>query len=221
MLWVLAAGVLGFLIPAVCVGRFRIQRSWFLVPYVLLAGGFSIGYLVWSRIDLAAHSTRNWQWGLVSALLIGALMVRNVLSQPQSERAQGAAVAVQIAWWGVVYGALDGLFLSVVPVLAALTAMGALTWEPTWFSRAIERLVAMAASLWVTAAYHAGYPEFRGRGLLLAMLGNGIMSFAYLLTGSPISAIVPHVAMHVASVVHGPESTVQLPPHEASAGENV
>jgi len=59
---------------------------------------------------------------------------------------------------------------------------------------------------------HLGYPEFRSPRMLAAMIGNGLVTLAFLLTGSPLAAIVPHVFMHVAAVAHGPESTSQLPP---------
>jgi hypothetical protein len=36
---------------------------------------------------------------------------------------------------------------------------------------------------------------------------------AHLLTGNSLTAIGAHVALHVASVPHGVETTVMLPPH--------
>lgn len=45
------------------------------------------------------------------------------------------------------------------------------------------------------------------------ILGNAILTAAYLLTRNPLSTTLAHVAMHVASVLHGMETTIQLPPH--------
>jgi hypothetical protein len=45
------------------------------------------------------------------------------------------------------------------------------------------------------------------------VVGNAIITSSYLLTGSPLAAILFHVAMHVAAVLHGMETTLQLPPH--------
>jgi hypothetical protein len=39
------------------------------------------------------------------------------------------------------------------------------------------------------------------------------MSVAYTATQNPLAAAVSHVAMHVVAVLHGIDSTVQLPPH--------
>ena len=69
------------------------------------------------------------------------------------------------------------------------------------------------ASLLVTVAYHLGYPEFRGSEVVGPVIGNGVCSLAYLLATNPIAAVLSHIAMHVAAVLHGPETTIQLPPH--------
>ena len=58
-----------------------------------------------------------------------------------------------------------------------------------------------------------GYPEFRGPQVVMIMVGVGVMSLAYLITRSPLTPILAHIAMHVASVLHGIGSVSQLPPH--------
>jgi hypothetical protein len=65
----------------------------------------------------------------------------------------------------------------------------------------------------VTAAYHLGYPEYRGVGLFGPVIGNSSMTLGYLITNNPLAAVVSHIAMHIASVLHGPATVVQLPPH--------
>jgi hypothetical protein len=65
----------------------------------------------------------------------------------------------------------------------------------------------------VTAAYHLGYAEFQGPALIQPLIGNTIMTMAYLLTASPVAALVAHIIMHTAAVIHGAETTFQLPPH--------
>jgi len=49
--------------------------------------------------------------------------------------------------------------------------------------------------------------------LIQPLIGNGILTAGYLLTGSPLTAVVGHVIMHGAAVLHGMETTLQLPPH--------
>jgi hypothetical protein len=45
------------------------------------------------------------------------------------------------------------------------------------------------------------------------LIGNAVLTLAYLLTGSSLAPIGGHVAMHIAAVLHGPGSAIQLPPH--------
>jgi membrane protease YdiL (CAAX protease family) len=73
--------------------------------------------------------------------------------------------------------------------------------------------LALLASAVVTAVYHLGYPEFRGPQVMLPVFGVSVMSLAYVITRNPLSAVLSHVAMHVAAVLYGLHSVVQLPPH--------
>ena len=41
-------------------------------------------------------------------------------------------------------------------------------------------------------------------------VGNAIITSSYLLTGSPLAAILSHVAMHVAAVLHGMETRMDI-----------
>lgn len=152
-------------------------------------------------------------WGLVGAAIVGALMAKNVAAQPSSEIPQGAELAFQVGWWGIIYGVLDGIFLTVVPVLATQQAMSMQPWSDTWYGIALTGILALAANAFVTAAYHLGYPEFRSKRVLLPVIGTSAMALAMLVTGSPLAAIISHGTMHVAAVLHGTETTVQLPPH--------
>ncbi len=212
-LWVLAAAGLGFLVAAVFAGQLHLPRPWLLVPYLILAGGFIYGYFRWSGTDVAALVRHNWLWGVIGTLVVGAFVVKNVLSQPASPHASGLSLGFDLLWLGVVYGALDALLLSVVPILATWGACSALGWTVSWPGKIAAGLLAIAASLLVAAAYHLGYPEYRGQALSAPVVGNGIMSIGYVLTANPVTAVASHIAMHVAAVLHGPATTMQLPPH--------
>ena len=39
------------------------------------------------------------------------------------------------------------------------------------------------------------------------------MTLGYLVTNNPLAAVVSHIVMHIAAVLRGPASVVQLPPH--------
>ena len=64
----------------------------------------------------------------------------------------------------------------------------------------------------MTVIYHLGYTEFQSVAIISAMVGNAIITLTYLLTGSPLAAVATHVIMHMAAVLHGMETTLQVPP---------
>jgi hypothetical protein len=140
------------------------------------------------------------------------LLAFQVYGQPSSARTTGLRLIGQVVGYGMAYGVVDTLILSVIPVLtlygtqspdALRSSSGRLGWS----------LVALTASGLITAAYHAGFEEFRGLVLLRPVIGNLLVTLAYLLSGSPLAAFLAHILMHIAAVLRGMESTVQLPPH--------
>jgi membrane protease YdiL (CAAX protease family) len=73
-------------------------------------------------------------------------------------------------------------------------------------------LLSIVMSIVVVVVHHPGYPEFRGRKMAQAVLGCGILSLAYLFTGSVIAPILAHAVLHTVAVRNG----MELPPHEES-----
>ncbi len=212
--WIVAAALLGFAISAVFAGLLHLPRSLFLVVYVVLVVPFLYAFMRSSSLSAGSLLKHNWIWGLVAAVLFGAFVVRNVLSQPASPTSQGAALAFDILWLGVVYGALDALFLSVLPVLATSQAFSGFGWAHSLGGKVLVGAIAVIASLLVTVAYHLGYPEYRTAGGIMGpSIGNGVMSFGYILANNPMAAVFSHMAMHITGVLHGPATVVQLPPH--------
>jgi hypothetical protein len=211
--WVLGAASLGLGVAAIFSGWLRLPRDLFLLIYVTISGTFLYAYFRWSSISIHEALLKRWAWGVLGAVASGALVVANVLSQPSSPTPQGPALAWALLWWGVIYGIVDALLLSILPVMATWEACSLWGWTRTVPGRIAAGTLALLASLVVTAAYHFGYPEFRGPMLQGPLIGNAVLTLAYLLTGSPLAPIGGHVAMHIAAVLHGPGSAIQLPPH--------
>jgi MFS family permease len=185
--WIAAASILGFAITAIFAGYLHLPRSIFLVVYLMLAAPFLYAFFSWSRISFVELLQHNWVLGLVAAVLIGAFTVRNILSQPASDHSQGLSLIFDIGWLGIVYGGLDALFLSVLPVLATWQAFSALGWTSTLPGKIATGVIALIASLVVTVAYHLGYPEYRVPGSIMGpSIGNGVMSIGYILTNNPL-----------------------------------
>lgn len=212
-IWLLVAAIGGLAIPALFAEKLEWSRNWFLIPYVFLAGAFVAIYLRSSDVDFGAMLRKNWALTLVVTVLAGGFLVFNVLSQDSSPHAKGAQLIVDLIWQGGVYGMLDALLLAVVPVLIVWQSTQADGQALTWTQKIGLGILAIAASAIVTAAYHWSYPEFRSKEVLKSVFGVAINTLAYLITGNPLAAIGSHMAMHIAAVLHGPASTIQLPPH--------
>jgi hypothetical protein len=213
--WVVGAALLGFLLAAFFAGVLELRRRVYLLVYIPLAGGFSLAFFQWNSVDLPQLILENLWWGLLGAMVVGALGVKNVLSQPTSPRNSGTQLVVDILWPGVAYGAVDALLLSVLPVLAIISSFPDTEGDGGQIHAVLVGSLALVASLFVTATYHLGYEEFRRpRALMGALVGNGVFSLAFLLTGNPLAAVLPHISMHVMAMVHGKDTTLQLPPHD-------
>lgn len=214
LLWVLAASLLGFGLSAVFSAWFKLSRRVFLIPYIGLAALFLFLFVRASEIDVAAMLSHNWGWGLLVGAIVGVFLVLNVRSQPASRESGGVDLAVDLVWLGLAYGLIDALFLNVMPVLAVWTGLAQAGWTSSWPGRIGAGVISLLASLLVTFAYHVGYKEFRNRRVGLVLVGNTIITLAYLISTNPLGAIVSHAVMHLAAVMRGPETTLQLPPHQ-------
>lgn len=211
MAWLAVAAIVGFAVPAVFSLWLRWDRSLFVVPYVAAIGTFVGAFFVRTDVTLREF-IRAWPLGLAGAAAVGYFVVANVLGQPGSARPEGAHLAWALFWLGLVYGLVDALFLNVMPVLAV---QGPAIWGslPGWAGRVMFGILALIASGAIAAAYHLGFGEFQGRALIAPIFGNMVITLGYVVTRSPLAAIGAHVAMHVAGVLHGMETVVQLPPH--------
>ena len=212
-LWLLGAAILGYGISALFSGVLRFPRSWFVAAYLVIASAFLFGYVRSSRIDLHQLLRRNWKRGMAGAVIVGAFMTWSMQRQPDSPPPEGIGLPLALAWLGLVYGLVDGLLLNVMPVLATQRAFEARGWTRSILGRVAAGATGLASSLAVTAAYHLGFVEYRGPDLGAPLFGNGIFTLGYILTGNPIAAVAAHVVLHVASALHGIDTTVTLPPH--------
>jgi hypothetical protein len=213
--WVIAASLLGFAISALFSGRLKLSRRIFLIPYVVLTSVFLYGFALWSNIDFGTLLAENWIVGVFAGLLVGLFLVRNVRSQPASRQSSGRGLVLDLAWLGLVYGLIDALFLNVMPVLAVGVGFAEIGWSASIPGKIAVGILALAASLLVALTYHVGYPEFRNRKVGLVLIGNALITLAYLLSTNPLGALISHTMMHLAAVFQGPETTIQLPPHLA------
>ena len=166
--------------------------------------GQSVRRLVSRRLGLAVAL------GIVAGAILTLMIYRTEDSTP---RPDGIEFAAAIVWRGVVYGAVDGLLLSVFPILVVFAAFAGTKLRERARGTVVVALIALAASLAMTAVYHAGYSDFRGEKLRQPVAGDVVWSAPTLLTLNPVGAPIAHAAMHTAAVVHSYETDTFLPPH--------
>lgn len=210
--WVVAMAVAGAATSAVIAGLLGWGRDRFVAVHATVVLGLGVCYGRWAGIGVRGQLRRRWKAGLAGGLVIGALLARHVLALPGPRAPDDPAPVAHLGWLGLVYGTADAVLLSILPVLAVYGSEPAERMRrPGYRLRAGGR--ALLASLLVTATYHLGFPEFRGPALVQPLIGNGVVTAGYLLTGNPLTPTVAHVLLHGAAVLRGPEATVQLPPH--------
>src|SRR5215207_3315462 len=174
LLWVLAAGVVGWTASGVFSGMLYWSRSAFVLAYGVLVAAFLARYFRAAGVDPIQQLRRRSVAGIVGGILIGLLLTWNVTSQPGSDHPQGLGFLGALAWLGVFYGAIDALLLSVIPVLSIYG-----TRSREELRQVVPRvgwgLAALAGSLLVTAMYHVGFAEYRGPALVHPLVGSSII----------------------------------------------
>jgi hypothetical protein len=211
ILWIGGISLISFLISAFFSGYLAWKRRLFLIPYL---GISSILIFFYFRINPIVEGfwSHNWLKGLIAFIIIGAFLVRNVWSQPYTRKEGDNWFIADLLWYGLAYGIIDGLLLNVLPVVT-VAKFGISGYDPGLWSMILSGLTGITASLIVTLFYHMGYKEFRNRSVLKVLLGNALITLAFIVSGNPIAAVLCHATMHVAAVIRGPETTLQLPPH--------
>jgi D-alanyl-D-alanine carboxypeptidase len=111
----------------------------------------------------------------------------------------------------------DGVLLSVFPILALFAAFAGTRLRQSRTGTAAVGLLALAASLAITAVYHLGYSDFRSEKVRKPIAGDVVWSAPTLLTLSPLGAPIAHAGLHVAAVAHSYETETFLPPHRSTA----
>lgn len=213
MLWILYASILGFAVSAIFAGLLKLHRNIYLLIYIPLVATLFALFIISNKLNITEMIVHNWYWGLIGAVVAGAFVIKNVFSQPSSKAGTGLELIIDIVWPGLTYGLIDALLLSVLPILAIKLALTDSLWTENWYGKIGFGIIGLLASFLVTTAYHLGYPEFRGKKVIWPNVGNGVLSLAFILTMNPLAAILPHMAMHVAAMIHGKDTTGQVPPH--------
>lgn len=212
VVWLLAAALVGFFVSFLGTTVGSLPRHSFVLVHALVIGAFLVSYARWARFK-ASELRANWRLGVALGLVAALFSVNFVLEQPASPGLEGLNAVLGVLWLGIVYGLIDALLLTVLPVYSIGCIARRLGWLDRRPGRAGTALLALTASVAVTVSYHLGFAEFRGPEVLQPVIGNAIVTLAYILSGSPLAPLLAHVALHAAAVIHAYGTSIPLPPH--------
>ena len=201
--WLGGGALFAFLVPFVFADVIGVSRDLYYAIYSTSVFVFFAAWVRASGLNVREFFARNWKWSVALGLLAGAVLAVVVLKDAGSAHPHGATFAAEIAWRGVVYGAADGILLGSFPVLAVVAAIPYRRGRAHCAPHARDRHAALAMAFGFTAAYHAGYSEFRSGKLATPVRGTGdLWSAPTLLTLNPLGAPIAHIAVHVSAVIH-------------------
>ncbi|MCB0468415.1 MAG: hypothetical protein KDC64_09420 [Aequorivita sp.] len=209
LIWIIITLLFTFLTSAIFAGGLKLPRNLYLLIYIPLGLTVFNLFVFTTVLDIIKHLIYNCYWGLAGAAIAAVIVIKNVLSQPASKSNTGILLIRDIIWSGFLFGLVDSLLLSVLPILAVKQELINVEWAGNF----LVGFIALTVSSVITAVYHLGYPEFRNKTVLWTVFGNGVLSLAFIVTMNPLAAIIPHIAMHIAAIIHGPKTTGQVPPH--------
>ena len=174
-------------------------------------------FALWSRStgdDLVAAVKRRWPAALVLGLGGAVVLAVSVVrTEDSTSRPDGLELIGALAWRGILYGVTDGLLLSVFPILVVFAAFAGSRLNRRFAGKVVIGIVALFASLAMTAVYHFGYSDFRSDKVAKPLTGDLIWSVPTLVTLNPIGAPIAHAGLHTSAVLHSYKTDTFLPPH--------
>lgn len=205
--WFIGLLAVAFLVTEGGTEALRLRRVHYIGVLAAATAVFTGGYLLWSG-DGSAFWTDGWGWGIIGGVVAAALLVVPLQRLREPQRQPGGLATV--LWETVVYGAAEGVLLSVLPVVMLWSAFAGAGWSTGWLAVGAGA-AAMAGSLIAIVVHHLGYAAFRNRRMTQAVMGCSPLTLAYLLTGNPLSAIVGHILLHAAIL----QRHMELPPESS------
>ena len=213
--WLGIGFVVAFAVPFLLADLVGTERDLFYGLYAVSVLALFVAWARTTRYDLRRALERRWPWAVLLGLAVGGLLALMVLrTEEATPRPEGIELAGAVFWRGIVYGATDGLLLSVFPILVVFAALGNTRLDRRFRGKVAIGAIALAASLAMTAVYHAGYGDFRSTKIAKPLQGDLVWSVPTLVTLNPVGAPIAHVGLHTSAVLHSYETDTFLPPHE-------
>ncbi len=212
--WLAAGLALAFAVPFLFADVLEINRDLFYGIYALSVLGLFWAWSRWTEYDLAEAIKRRWIAAVLLGLAVAGILTVMVLrTEDATSRPDGIDLAAALAWRGIIYGVTDGLLLSAFPILVVFAAFAGSRLNERLAGKVVIGVIALAASLTMTAVYHAGYSDFRSDKMQKPLTGDLIWSVPTLVTLNPIGAPIAHAGLHTSAVLHSYDTDTFLPPH--------
>jgi hypothetical protein len=212
--WFVGGMAGAFLVPFILADQLALQRDLYYGIYAAAVGGLFVAWAHDTQQQLREMLARRRRLavglGIVFAAISAFIATR---VEDGSAHPDGTEFIAALVWRGIVYGAADGLLLSAFPILLVFAALRGSRFRQRAGGLVAVGAVAMAASLAMTAVYHAGYDDFRSDKLRKPVTGDLVWSVPTLVTLNPVGAPIAHVGLHVGAVVHNYDTDLFLPPH--------
>jgi hypothetical protein len=213
--WLTGGFVVAFALPFLLADVLEINRDLFYGLYATAVLGLIGLWARATRYDLVASVKRRWLWAVaLGAVFAGVMAFMVVRTEDATARPDGFDLIGAVLWRGVVYGVADGLLLSVFPILVVFAALAESRLNDRLAGKVVIGVVALLASLAMTAVYHFGYSDFRSDKVGKPLTGDVLWSVPTLVTLNPVGAPIAHAGLHVSAVLHSYDTDTFLPPHE-------
>ena len=198
--WFVGFAVMVLAVPFVVADVVELHHDLYYLVYGSLVVLYVAVFMARVPCDWRRALRNNLGLSLGVGVLVGAVAVRQVLSDDSTDHPDGAFFVFELFWRGVGYGLIDAVALFVFP---ALVTYALFRGDRHGVARKFGFAGAvLLLTLVVTTTYHLGYEHFRGEDVANPLTGGVFMSVPAMLTGNPVGALVAHGAVHVSAVAH-------------------
>jgi hypothetical protein len=211
LLWIPIGAAVFFLASFMFGDLVTLPRDLYYLIYFVIVCSFFVVYIKKSNLHLQEFFNRRLLLGIILGVIVGALMVQMIYSRPEGDTLSGSLLVWAVFWRGLVYGAVDGLILFAFPWIVVWRSFHA-EGKPL-VAKIKYGLLAYVFVLLITTVYHLGYSDFRTKKIIQPNIGSTITCIPTLVSANPVASPLAHMAMHVAAVMHIPNSALFLPPH--------
>jgi hypothetical protein len=179
----------------------------------VFAFGLFVAWAQFTGQSLRALLRHRVLLAVMLGLAFAGVMAAVALREPSGPQPDTLELTGALLWRGIVYGFAYGILLSAFPILVVFAALANTRLRRRMLGTVAIGAVALVASMGMTAAYHAGYSDFRSDKLRKPVAGDVIWSIPTLVTLNPVGAPIAHAGLHVTAVLHDYETDLFLPPH--------